>query len=118
MTRREAVSQRGLDELRPIGYPSNAPISGGPTGARRREAGRLRVAGLRTCGRRLSEGQLVGLIEASEPGRYVWSRRGEIIRCPWHGWEFDLRTGQSRCEPSRLRTRAYGLALEPCNPAR
>ena len=67
-------------------------------------------------GGRLSEGHLVGLVEAQEPGRYVWSRPNEIVRCPWHGWEFDLRTGQSRCEPGRLQTQAYDVALEPCDP--
>jgi 3-phenylpropionate/trans-cinnamate dioxygenase ferredoxin subunit len=67
-------------------------------------------------GGRLSEGRLVGLVEAAEPGRYGWSRPDEIIRCPWHGWEFDLRTGQSRCEPARLRTRAYEVTLEPADP--
>ncbi|MFZ0849521.1 MAG: Rieske 2Fe-2S domain-containing protein, partial [Hyphomicrobiaceae bacterium] len=25
-------------------------------------------------------------------------REGEMVRCPWHGWEFDIRTGQSWCE--------------------
>ncbi len=64
-------------------------------------------------GGRLSEGKLVGLVEAAEPGRYAYSRPGEIVRCPWHGWEFDLRTGQSRCEPSRLRTQAYEVSVEP-----
>src|ERR1700761_4744048 len=58
-------------------------------------------------GGRLSEGRLVGLVEAAEPGRYAWSRPGEIVRCPWHGWEFDLRTGATLCEPARLRTRTY-----------
>jgi nitrite reductase/ring-hydroxylating ferredoxin subunit len=59
----------------------------------------------------LCDGELVGLVSASAPGQYVYSRAGEIIRCPWHGWEFDLRTGQSRCEPGRLRTRTFPVAL-------
>ena len=60
----------------------------------------------------LCDGQLVGLVEASEPGEYRFSRQNEIIRCPWHGWEFDIRTGQSRCEPDRLRATQYGVAVE------
>jgi len=36
-----------------------------------------------------------------------------VIRCPWHGWEFDLRTGQSWCEPSRVRVRKYEVSVEP-----
>ena len=38
---------------------------------------------------------------------------GEIIRCPWHGWEFDIRTGQSYCDPKRFRARAYAAHVEP-----
>ena len=30
-------------------------------------------------------------------------RKGEMVRCPWHGWEFDIRTGQSWCEPAKVR---------------
>ena len=43
----------------------------------------------------MCEGVLTGLIESDDPGRYKYSRAGEILRCPWHGWEFDVRTGQS-----------------------
>jgi 3-phenylpropionate/trans-cinnamate dioxygenase ferredoxin subunit len=39
---------------------------------------------------------------------------GEIIRCPWHGWEFDIRTGQSYCDPKCFRaSRAYPVNVEP-----
>ena len=30
-----------------------------------------------------------------------------MIKCPWHGWEFDIRTGQSWCDPGKTRVRAY-----------
>lgn len=61
---------------------------------------------------RLCEGQLWSAVEASVPGEYETSRQGEIIACPWHGWEFDMRTGQSWCDPERLRVRAYEVRVE------
>jgi 3-phenylpropionate/trans-cinnamate dioxygenase ferredoxin subunit len=60
----------------------------------------------------LCKGVTVGLVQSSEPGDYRVSRKGEIIRCPWHSWEFDIRTGQSRCDPGKVRTRRYEVAVE------
>jgi 3-phenylpropionate/trans-cinnamate dioxygenase ferredoxin subunit len=51
-------------------------------------------------------------VESSEPGSYQFSRRGELLRCPWHGWEFDLRTGKSWCEPDRTKVRSFDLKVE------
>ena len=59
----------------------------------------------------LCDGILTSLVESDEPGQYRTSRDGEIIRCPWHGWEFDIRTGQSRCDPSHVRARAYSVEV-------
>ena len=64
-------------------------------------------------GGNLCEGKLIGLLESPEPGRYRYTRSGEILRCPWHGWEFDVRTGQSYCDPERIRTKRYDVAVEP-----
>jgi nitrite reductase/ring-hydroxylating ferredoxin subunit len=64
-------------------------------------------------GASLCQGKLVGLVEASGPGQYRYLRQGEIIRCPWHGWEYDLRTGKSWCEPDRARVRSFPVAIEP-----
>ena len=53
-------------------------------------------------GAALCEGPLIGLAQSSDPGEIEYTRLGEILRCPWHGWEFDIRTGQSYCDPKTL----------------
>lgn len=63
-------------------------------------------------GASLCKGRIVGLVEAEVPGFYHYSRRDELIRCPWHGWEFDLRTGKSWCEPDRTKVRRFDLKVE------
>ena len=64
-------------------------------------------------GAALCEGPLIGLAQSSDPGEIEYTRLGEIIRCPWHGWEFDVRTGQSYCDPKRFRAKAYPVNVEP-----
>jgi 3-phenylpropionate/trans-cinnamate dioxygenase ferredoxin subunit len=61
----------------------------------------------------LCDGKLWGALTADKPGEFQYSRQGEIIACIWHGWEFDLRTGQSWCDPVKLRVRRYEVAVEP-----
>jgi len=63
-------------------------------------------------GASLCRGRIVGLAEADEPGKYRLSREGELLRCPWHGWEFDIRTGQSWCDPEHTRVKAYSTKVE------
>ena len=64
-------------------------------------------------GGNLCDGVTTGLIQSSEPGHYQYTRRGEIIRCPWHSWEFDIRTGQSWCDPKSTRARQFAVTVEP-----
>ena len=59
----------------------------------------------------LCNGELIGLVESDGPGEYRYSRPQQIVRCPWHGWEFDLRTGQSRVDPSSIRVRPYSVEV-------
>ena len=58
-------------------------------------------------------GSLKGTALPSAPGEYLWGREGEILRCPWHGWEFDVTNGRSICNPHRVRVRAYDITVEP-----
>ncbi len=60
----------------------------------------------------LCDGRIIGLAMADEPGQYRLLRDGEFVKCSWHGWEFDIRTGQSWCDPSNTRVRAYDTAVE------
>ena len=55
-------------------------------------------------------GRLGGTTLPSAPGEWVWGREGEILACPWHGWEFDLFTGA--CLTDRRRLRMYEVTVE------
>lgn len=57
-------------------------------------------------------GAVKGMAMPSQPGEYVWAREGEIIRCPWHGWEFDITTGRSIFNPHRVRVATYEVTVE------
>jgi nitrite reductase/ring-hydroxylating ferredoxin subunit len=43
---------------------------------------------------------------AEEPDRLRRVHDGQIVRCPWHNWEFDVTTGQNIAD-SRRRVRTY-----------
>ena len=60
----------------------------------------------------LCEGTLWGALKADVPGVFEYSASREILTCPWHGWEFHVRTGQSWCEPRRLRVRRFDVSVE------
>lgn len=61
----------------------------------------------------LAKAACVAQLNSDEPGEYKRSRVGEMLRCAWHGWEFDMRTGQSYCDPKHTRVRSYPVRIEP-----
>lgn len=65
----------------------------------------------------LCEGLVTGLVVGPEPYCYQIEHAGEILRCPWHGWEFDLTTGHSVFNPHRLRVKSYKVSIEEPDPA-
>jgi 3-phenylpropionate/trans-cinnamate dioxygenase ferredoxin subunit len=60
----------------------------------------------------LCEGRLAGFVESDGPGDIRYTRPGEILRCPWHAWEYDIRTGQSYFNPSVVRVRQFEVSVE------
>ena len=55
----------------------------------------------------LCTGVLLGELTASRPGQVSYRSDRTMLICPWHGWEFDVRTGQSWIDPVRTRVRNY-----------
>lgn len=60
----------------------------------------------------LCSGFVAARLESPGPGRYNYDEGRKLVKCPWHGWEFDLATGQSWFDPTRRRVRAYPVAVE------
>ena len=61
----------------------------------------------------LEKAACVARLTSPEPGIYQRSRIGELLRCPWHGWEFDIKTGQSWCHPESVKARTYPVEVVP-----
>ncbi|OXM84427.1 Rieske (2Fe-2S) protein [Paenibacillus rigui] len=52
----------------------------------------------------ICKGVITGTRLPSQVYEYKLGRENEIVRCPWHGWEFDLMTGEHLVDPAtRLR---------------
>ncbi|MYC96189.1 MAG: Rieske (2Fe-2S) protein [Caldilineaceae bacterium SB0661_bin_32] len=60
----------------------------------------------------LCRGAITGTARSTAPGEIIWEREGQILRCPWHGWEFDIATGRSVFNPHRLRVRTYDVTVD------
>ena len=55
----------------------------------------------------LCEGTVTGTTRADGVDDVEWHRDGEILVCPWHGWEFDVTTGESVFNPHRWSVTSY-----------
>ncbi|MGI3784081.1 MAG: Rieske (2Fe-2S) protein [Janthinobacterium lividum] len=60
----------------------------------------------------LSAGTVGGTLVSSAPHAFVYGRDARVLRCPWHGWEFDLETGRSLLEPRRVGVRTFSVTCE------
>jgi nitrite reductase (NADH) small subunit len=61
-------------------------------------------------GASMCAGSLGGTLVAAAPHELVYGMDDRVIRCPWHGWEFDLVTGRSLLEPERVGLRTYRVS--------
>lgn len=54
-----------------------------------------------------------GLNLATRPFEIEYGREDEIIKCPWHGWEFEIASGRSIFNPHKIRVPTYDVTVEP-----
>lgn len=59
----------------------------------------------------LGLGELKGTILESPVGEFRYGKEGEILRCPWHGWEFDVTKGCSLHDVG-ARVATYSVQVE------
>ena len=64
----------------------------------------------------LCKGTLAQTAYADKADEWDWDEDSCVIRCPWHGWEFDLRSGRSVFNPHRTGVTSYEVAVEAAGP--
>lgn len=62
-------------------------------------------------GASLCRGTVSGTMLPSRPHEYVYGKPGLVVRCPWHGWEFDLSTGSALFD-SRHAVRTFEVEVK------
>lgn len=60
----------------------------------------------------ICKGIVGGTWPPSRVGELAFERDGEVLVCPWHGYEFDLNTGLELYQDRPTRLRKYETAVE------
>lgn len=54
---------------------------------------------------------LSGTYLPGEPGEYIYGMDGLVLRCIWHGWEYDVRTGEALFGIDRRRLATFPVMV-------
>lgn len=114
------------ERARPVGRYVVARVEDIPDGGRvivdveGRSVGVFNVEGrffamLNRCphkGAELCKGDVIDEVASERPGDVRLERGRKFLTCPWHGWEYDIETGQSWYQPHHGRARAFAAAVE------
>jgi len=63
-------------------------------------------------GGQLSRGVLTSARVHDKEGKYRLIKCGEVVRCPWHNWEFDVTEGKCLDPSVGLRVATYEVQVE------
>ena len=59
----------------------------------------------------LCVGRTAPWARSNGPGDFEMEDEITLLACPWHGWEYDLETGQSFMGPGETRVKAYEVSV-------
>ena len=59
----------------------------------------------------ICRGIIGGTWPPSAPGALEYGREGEVLVCPWHGYEYDLDTGRELYQPVPTRLRMFPVTV-------
>ncbi|MED1824894.1 Rieske (2Fe-2S) protein [Brevibacillus agri] len=60
----------------------------------------------------LSAGMLDKNCTGDNTGEYIFEKEREVLRCPWHSWEFDIKTGRSLFDPEKVWVKTYEVTIK------
>lgn len=62
-------------------------------------------------GGQLCEGPQCGTTLPTDDYEYRYGHAHGLVRCAWHGWEFDIATGEALADPD-VRAKTFGVSVE------
>jgi len=100
---KKSVAAGKVDDLT-VGKFKVLELEGREVGVAKLADGRI-VAVRNVCphkGAPVCRGPVSGTFLDSQPGELIYGREGELLVCPWHGFEFDLATGKALTDDCKL----------------
>jgi nitrite reductase/ring-hydroxylating ferredoxin subunit len=99
-----------------VGALTEVMVGRSPIVLSRLPSGEIRAVGGRCPhqGAMLRFGCVTGATRGDEPNEVTYGREGEILRCPWHGFEFSLVDGMPTTPDSdslKMRLRFYEVEV-------
>lgn len=51
------------------------------------------------------------MLPTSSAGEFCYGMEEQVVKCPWHGWEFDIKTGECLFGVSDKRVKTYPVSV-------